>query len=188
MRKWKCLICKYTHEGDAPPEKCPVCKAPASKFVEVEPEAAAPKSKIFDMVAGLMSRRHAHPISVHFPNGVSPVALMMFLLAWLFDATTLATAGFYNIIFVMFALPFVIFTGFLDWGRKYRKALTPIFQVKIVAASITFVACLISLTWYLIDPGVIRSSRGWLFIVINLVMVAAAGVAGHIGGKLVFKD
>jgi uncharacterized membrane protein/rubredoxin len=210
MRKWKCLICKYLHEGDAPPDQCPVCKAPASKFVEAEPafpeadaagkaaagesrthSSAAPpsrKSKILDGVADLLSRRHAHPISVHFPNGILPVALMMFLLAWLFDAATTATAGFYNIVFVTLALPLVIFTGFLDWERKYKKALTPMFQIKIVAAAVVFAACVISLFWYLIDPGVVGSPQGWLFILLNGVAVAAAGVAGHIGGKLVFKD
>ena len=34
MKKFVCAVCGYVHEGDAPPEKCPVCKAPASKFVE----------------------------------------------------------------------------------------------------------------------------------------------------------
>ena len=37
-RKWKnlrCTVCGYVYEGDAAPEKCPLCKAPASKFVEV---------------------------------------------------------------------------------------------------------------------------------------------------------
>ena len=34
--KWVCKICGYVHEGDQPPEKCPVCKAPASAFVKQE--------------------------------------------------------------------------------------------------------------------------------------------------------
>ena len=34
MAKYVCSICGYVHEGDNPPEKCPQCKAPASKFVE----------------------------------------------------------------------------------------------------------------------------------------------------------
>ena len=32
MAKWVCSVCGYVHEGDTPPEKCPVCNAPASKF------------------------------------------------------------------------------------------------------------------------------------------------------------
>ena len=34
MKKFVCTICGYVHEGDAPPEACPVCKAPAAKFKE----------------------------------------------------------------------------------------------------------------------------------------------------------
>ena len=34
MKKWVCSVCGYVHEGDTPPEKCPVCKVPGSKFVE----------------------------------------------------------------------------------------------------------------------------------------------------------
>ncbi len=34
--KWVCSICGYVYEGEQAPEKCPVCKAPASKFVKQE--------------------------------------------------------------------------------------------------------------------------------------------------------
>ena len=34
--KWVCQVCGYIHEGDQPPEACPVCKAPASKFSKQE--------------------------------------------------------------------------------------------------------------------------------------------------------
>ncbi len=32
MAKYVCTVCGYVYEGDAAPEFCPVCKAPASKF------------------------------------------------------------------------------------------------------------------------------------------------------------
>ena len=34
MAKWVCNVCGYVHEGDTPPEACPVCKAPADKFTK----------------------------------------------------------------------------------------------------------------------------------------------------------
>ena len=34
MKKFVCSICGYLHEGDAAPERCPQCMAPASKFNE----------------------------------------------------------------------------------------------------------------------------------------------------------
>ena len=36
MKKYRCTVCGYIHEGENPPEFCPVCKVPASKFVLVE--------------------------------------------------------------------------------------------------------------------------------------------------------
>ena len=35
MKKFVCTVCGYVHEGDTPPEFCPVCKAPADKFNEM---------------------------------------------------------------------------------------------------------------------------------------------------------
>ncbi len=43
MAKWKCTVCGYIHEGDQPPEICPVCKQPASVFEKIEePKANNP--------------------------------------------------------------------------------------------------------------------------------------------------
>ena len=36
--KWVCQICGYVYEGEQPPEKCPICKAPASKFTKQDAE------------------------------------------------------------------------------------------------------------------------------------------------------
>ena len=38
MSKFVCTVCGYVYEGEAAPEFCPVCKAPASKFVEQKGE------------------------------------------------------------------------------------------------------------------------------------------------------
>ena len=38
MAKWVCSVCGYVHEGDEAPEICPVCKAPASKFIKQDAE------------------------------------------------------------------------------------------------------------------------------------------------------
>ena len=34
MKKWICPVCGYIHEGDTPPEACPQCKVPGSRFSE----------------------------------------------------------------------------------------------------------------------------------------------------------
>ena len=48
--KWVCTVCGYVHEGDQPPEACPVCKQPASKF-ELQ-EADAPFATVHEVGVG----------------------------------------------------------------------------------------------------------------------------------------
>ena len=38
MKKWRCTVCGEIVTGENPPEKCPLCKQPAEKFVEVVEE------------------------------------------------------------------------------------------------------------------------------------------------------
>ncbi|HBT96268.1 MAG TPA: hypothetical protein DEB25_00745 [Desulfobulbaceae bacterium] len=40
MKEWKCGICEYIHEGQEPPEECPVCKAKKENFSEVSKVAS----------------------------------------------------------------------------------------------------------------------------------------------------
>ena len=35
IKKFRCTVCGYIHEGPEPPERCPQCKQPKEKFVEV---------------------------------------------------------------------------------------------------------------------------------------------------------
>ncbi len=34
MKKYVCPVCGYVHEGNEPPEFCPLCKVPGAKFIE----------------------------------------------------------------------------------------------------------------------------------------------------------
>lgn len=38
MKKFVCTVCGYIHNGDTPPEVCPVCKVGADKFKEITSE------------------------------------------------------------------------------------------------------------------------------------------------------
>lgn len=41
--KFICPVCGYVHEGDTPPEKCPLCGVDGSLFTPVEEEKEEPK-------------------------------------------------------------------------------------------------------------------------------------------------
>lgn len=213
MKKWRCTVCGYIHTGDEPPEKCPVCGADRSKFVEISEEEAAaaaskapkkpaankPESKTTaasepsrsgNFITDMMIKHHVHPISVHVPNGVIPLIFAFLVIAEFFHSGSIARAAFYNSVAVLLALPLVLFSGFNEWKNKYGGHLTTRFTVKITAALIVTASCLISVIWYLLDPGILSkgAASGAGFLLVNLIMVAGTGIAGFIGGKLVFKD
>jgi rubredoxin len=47
MKKFVCPVCGYVHEGDAAPEKCPLCGVPGSKFIKVEGEIKLAAEHVF---------------------------------------------------------------------------------------------------------------------------------------------
>lgn len=208
-RRWRCTVCGYIHNGDEPPEKCPVCAAPKGMFVEIDAEgktigepAVAVESAValvgekngkktspmIDKFAGLVLKLHLHPISVHFPNGVLPVALVFLGIAMFFNIASLETAAYYNLIFVLLTLPLVLLTGFLEWQKRYKGLKTAIFITKIACALIVLATTNVLVFWRLLDPGVVAegSPSRLIYLGVAGAMLAATGLAGHLGGKLVF--
>ena len=59
MKKWVCQVCGYVWEGETPPEKCPQCGVPASKFTEQKGElkVTVPDSYMGDVIGDLNKRR-----------------------------------------------------------------------------------------------------------------------------------
>ena len=53
MAKWVCSVCGYVHEGDTPPEKCPVCKAPAEKFIKQDTEMTWAAEHVLGVAQGV---------------------------------------------------------------------------------------------------------------------------------------
>ena len=217
MKKWRCTVCGYIHVGDEPPEKCPVCGADKSKFEEIveeaapepsaepqkeaaeEPETADTKTTaplepagggLWNFAVHQMLKHHAHPISVHIPNGVLPVSFIFMILALITGITSLSTAALWNMGFVVITLPFVLFSGYIEWQRRYQGLRSGIFITKIAAAAVVTVTAVLLVLWWIFVPGILQTpslSRN-IFIFISFIMLAAAGIAGFIGGKLVFKD
>ena len=206
MKKWKCTVCGYIHEGDEPPEKCPVCGADRSKFVEItsekpssqEPDTPQPiqkttptrSSNFYGMLTARMSKYHAHPISVHIPNGVAPVAVVFLCLAVFFQFDTLGTAAFYNMIFVALSMPLVLFSGYVDWKNRFGGNLTSLFITKMICGALVLILSVVLVVWRIVDPVVAgaASPGRWMYLLLHLALLVFAITAGFLGGKLVFKD
>ncbi len=60
-KKWICTVCGYVYEGEEPPESCPQCHQPKSKF------------KLMEETSGALKFADEHVIGV--AKGVDPVIL-----------------------------------------------------------------------------------------------------------------
>ena len=63
MAKWVCNVCGYVYEGDAAPEVCPVCKAPASKFTKQDAEMTWAAEHVVGVATGCQRRYCCRPQS-----------------------------------------------------------------------------------------------------------------------------
>jgi len=203
--RWRCTVCGYIHVGPEPPEKCPVCGADRTKFVRLEnapaaappeteesaapaPSAPKPAERYYRMITEQMTELHAHPISVHIPNGVAPVAVLFALLAALFGSPTLERTATANLVIVLLSMPFVLFSGYNDWQRRYGGKMTRIFKGKIVCGALFTVLAVWIVLWRGVNPEILvpGASGRWFYILLHLALVAVGAVAGYLGGKLVF--
>ncbi len=52
IKKWSCTVCGYIHEGESPPEICPVCGAARYQFILYEQLPEALEKKLREAFAG----------------------------------------------------------------------------------------------------------------------------------------
>jgi uncharacterized membrane protein len=167
-------------------EKVITEKAQASE-ADVQ-KKASPRGTLYEKFIELVLKHHIHPISVHTPNGLLPVAVFFMALAVAFGFTSFEFPAFINMVFVLPVMPLVMITGYIEWQKRYKGARTTIFLTKMACAVVVLVTLVVVVTWRLINPDIASSdSPGrWVFLSIHLIMLGATGIAGHLGGKLVF--
>lgn len=78
MKKYVCPVCGYVYEGEEPPEFCPQCKCPGSKFVLQEENA--PKSFATEHVIGIAKDVDAQVLEglrAHFTGECTEVGMYL---------------------------------------------------------------------------------------------------------------
>ena len=197
MKKWECTVCGYIHVGEEPPEECPVCGADSTKFKEVletmtaELETEVPAEKdagLFGKLVTLMLENHLHPISVHTPNGIVPAAVLFLFLAMALKMSSFEVPAFYNNVFVLLAMPVVLFSGIIEWQKHYKGAKTSVFLTKITCGIVVLISLIVLVGWRMVNPDVAgpESSVRWIYFLLHLIALGAVGLAGNLGGTLVF--
>ena len=130
-----------------------------------------------------------HPILVHFPQGLFPVAAASLVL-YIATGNALFEKGTYVMTaFGLLAIPFTMISGYMDWKIRYKGYMTSVFKIKIVTGFVLLGLALAAVLLRTLVPGIEElplSGLGWLRAGLLFGCVAACVVEGHYGGKLVF--
>ncbi|MFZ2224606.1 MAG: DUF2231 domain-containing protein [Candidatus Deferrimicrobium sp.] len=138
---------------------------------------------------GKVNVQHLHPIFVHFPQALFPVAFASFSLYLLTEVREFETGAFVAALFGALAAPVTTATGFFDWWNRYQAYMTSVFKIKITGSFVLMAlgAAAVGLRAFHPDLAVPPlGSLGWAYFGLLAACTATCVVLGHYGGKLVF--
>ncbi len=130
-----------------------------------------------------------HPIFVHFPQGLFPVALASFVLYLASGAGQFETGAYVAVVFGALAAPFTTLTGLADWKFRYKAYMTPVFRIKIVGAFVLIGLSVPAAILRTLVPGVAAlplAGTGYVYGGLLAACAATCIVLGRYGGRLVF--
>ncbi len=182
-KRWQCKVCGYIHEGDEPPDTCPVCGADRSQFVLLGREKS-------NLARSVMAHFKLHPVAAHFPGGLLPTAVLFLLIAPLRGEAGFEAAAFWLVVVATLVVPVSIGSGLYDWQKQFGGQRASIFFKKI-ALALSLLAlglCAISLRYGHADLLTGLSWQGGLYLLCLLGMLACAMLLGHYGNLLVTQQ
>ena len=130
-----------------------------------------------------------HPIFVHFPQALFPVAFGSLLLYLATGETAFETGAYLMSAFGLAFSPVTMITGYIDWKVRYKGYMTSVFKIKIVTGFVLIGLSLAAVLLRALVPETAMlplSGLGWLRAGLLACCVASCVVEGHYGGKLVF--
>ncbi len=181
-RRWRCTVCGYIHEGEEPPDVCPVCGADRSQFVPADAEEA---SLLHDLVANF----RLHSVVAHFPCGLLPTIALFLLIYFVTGHPVLETAVFWLLLVAIAVSPVSLASGIYIWQKHFNGKRASIFFKKIGLALGLLLLGLVAILLRYGQPDllVVGGWRFWLYLLCLVGMFGCVIFLGHYGSKLVFQ-
>lgn len=133
---------------------------------------------------------HLHPMMVHFPQALFPVAFASLLVAVVTGNRLFESGALTAVAFGLLSSPPCILTGYIDWKLRYKGVMTPVFRIKSWGSVVLVSLATAALAVRLLHPEIAALEVGtWPFILyVSLLGVSTATcvVLGYYGGRLVF--
>lgn len=181
-RRWQCTVCGYVHEGNEPPEFCPVCGADKSKFIPLDTE----KTGLFHE---LVSAFKLHPVLAHFPGGLMPTAALFLVFYFVTKQAGVEHASFWLVLVLTIVVPFSLATGIHDWYKYFGRDHAPVFYKKLALALTLLTLGLVAIALRYDQPGLLASDswHRWLYLLCLLGMLTCISLLGHYGSLLLVQ-
>lgn len=189
-RTWRCTVCGYLHAGEVPPQSCPLCHATADKFVLVDdaPEKGTIIARMLDELGQMRRAFVPHAVFSHFPVALIPTAVLFHLLFLVTGQYLLELVGSAVLLVAGVSVPLTLVTGLSAWEKRFGAVRAPIFLKKNTLARALLLLCWTAVLWRWLDPQVLTGGGlpAFLFVVLDLLLLACVTLLGHYGGVLVF--
>ncbi|HEY4620001.1 MAG TPA: DUF2231 domain-containing protein [Nitrospirota bacterium] len=132
---------------------------------------------------------HVHTIFIHFTNSLYPVAILFMFLFLLSGNASFHQTFFYMMVLATFSVPVSYLTGVLEWRKRFKGIMIPIFASKIKYGPVMFVIGGCSTLWHYLSPGILE--RGDLLSVVYVLFTVSIMLPliylGHLGGIIVYE-
>ena len=132
---------------------------------------------------------HLHPVFLHFPQALFPVAFAALGIYLLTGIREFETGAFVAVLFGALAAPVTTATGFFDWWNRYQAYLTSVFKIKISGSFVLMALGASAVLLRALHPDLAvlpLGGLGWVYFGLLAACTATCVVLGHYGGKLVF--
>ncbi len=77
QKRWMCSVCGYIHEGPEAPERCPQCKQPREKFVELQSDKLEFATEHIIGVAKGCDEEMINDLNAHFLGEATEVGMYL---------------------------------------------------------------------------------------------------------------
>ncbi len=129
-----------------------------------------------------MTRRHPHPMVVHFPIALLMASSLFVVLYLIFQSRSFEVTSFYLLILGAISSPFAMATGLLTWWINYRLKLNDFVKRKIQLSILLLIFEIVLIFWRISQA--VPSHPIYFILMILLTPIVA--LLGYYGGQLTF--
>ena len=129
-----------------------------------------------------MTRRHPHPMVVHFPIALLMASSLFVLLSLIFKNPSFEITSLYLLILGAIASPFAMATGLLTWWVNYRSKLTYFVKRKIQLSILLLIFEIILLLWRGFQPQISHP----IYFILIVLLAPIVSLLGYYGGQMTF--